>query len=175
MPEKIQFIAQKRSVIGKKAKTVRGVTIPANISGNVGAAGSLPVLINRVAFSHLYEKVGDTGLVYVQVDSEEKERPVLVNEVQKDPISRSVLHVVFRQVDLTQKVTAEVPVVIVGELGVKEAVLVTVHNAIKVEALPQDLPEKFEINISQFQNLDDMVTFEQLEYDENKVTLDIQT
>ena len=61
-----------------------------------------------------------------------------------------MLHIDFRQVDLTQKVKAEVSIKVVGEsLAIKDkgGVLVTVLSKVMVEALPADLPEILEISI----------------------------
>jgi large subunit ribosomal protein L25 len=173
MPEKILFVAQPRTLIGKKSNQLRRQKlIPANINGDVDQP--IPVAVDQVGFIKLYEKVGDTGLVYIQVAGENKDRPVLVSELQRDPLSGNIVHVVLRQVDLSEKVEAEVPVETVGELQVKNALVVKVHDAITVEALPQDLPEKFEIDISQFTEFGQMVTFNQLSYDKSKVKLMIE-
>ncbi len=172
MSEKISFSAKPRTLIGKKSHQLRAQSlIPANISGDLEKP--LPISIDKVGFTKLYEKVGDTGLVYIKIDGEKSARPVLVNEVQFDPIINSILHVAFRQVDLTEKVSAEVPVELIGELQVKNALVVTVQDAVKVSALPQDLPEKFEIDISKFTEFGQSVTFAQLSYDKNLVELEI--
>ncbi len=172
MPEKISFSATPRTILGKKSHQLRATNqIPANISGDLDKP--VPIAVDKTAFTKLYAKVGDTGLVYLKVEGEKVARPVLINEVQIDPIIATILHVSFRQVDLTEKVNAEVPVELVGELNVDNALVVTVQDAIKVSALPQDLPEKFEIDISQFTEFGQSVTFAQLSYDKSKVELDI--
>lgn len=173
MPEKISFSAIPRTLIGKKSHQLRAQNlIPANISGDLEK--SLPISLDKAAFNKLYAKVGDTGLIYLKIEGEKAARPVLINEVQVDPILANVLHVAFRQVDLTEKVSAEVPVELVGELQVKDALVVTVHDAIEVSALPADLPEKFEIDISLFTEFGQSVTFAQLSYDKSKVELEIE-
>src|SRR5579859_2289262 len=171
---KISFPAQPRVILGKKSKTIRQQAgVPANVSGDLEKP--IPVTISQIAFSRLYDKVGDTGLFYLEIEGEKEGRPVLVNEIQRDPVSGQVLHVVFRQVNLSEKVEAEVPVEVVGEFKVKNALVVTVHDAIKVEALPQDLPEKFVVDVSGFTEFGQMVTFSQLDYDRAKVTLVVET
>jgi len=173
MPEKISFSAIPRTIIGKKSHQLRSQNqIPANISGDLEKP--LPIAIDKAAFNKLYAKVGDTGLVYLQIEGEKKARPVLVSEVQVDPVLAHVLHVAFRQVDLTEKVSAEVPVELVGELAVKNALVVTVQDAVRVSALPQDLPEKFEIDISQFTEFGQSFTFAQLSFDKSKIELEIE-
>jgi hypothetical protein len=50
-------------------------------------------------------------------------------------------------------------------------VLVVVKDEIEVEALPADLPEKFEIDVSLLTEVGQMVTYADLKYDRSKVTL----
>ena len=170
MAQKVTFKTQPREVVGKKVSQLRRKGfVPANISGNVDK--TLPVVVELAKFDKLYSQVGDTGLFYLSVEGEKKDRPVLITEVQRDPITNAALHVVFRQVDLSEKITAEVPVVVVGEFEMKGVVLATLHDVVEVEALPQDFPEKFEIDAAQFTEIGQMVTFKELHYDHSKVTL----
>lgn len=173
MPEKITFAAQPRTLLGKKSKRFRrDKQVPANISGDVKS--SIAVVVDTVAFQHLYHKVGDTGLFYLKVEGEKADRPVLVSDIQTDPLSGELLHVVFRQVNLSEKVSAEVPVETIGEFSMKDALVITVHTEIEVEALPQDLPEKFVIDVSKFTEVGQAITFNQLDYDKSKVHLQVE-
>jgi large subunit ribosomal protein L25 len=67
------------------------------------------------------------------------EKPVLVHNLQVNPVSDVPVHVDFLQVDLKEKVEAEVPVELTGESPAEKQAIGTVvqHlNEIKVEALP---------------------------------------
>ncbi|MBW7955107.1 50S ribosomal protein L25 [Patescibacteria group bacterium] len=172
MAQKIKFQTQRRDLAGKKVGQLRRQgLIPGNINGDLEK--TISVVVDQRKFEQLYEEVGDTGLFYVTVGEEKTERPVLITDVQLDPISATPLHVVFRQVDLTEKITAEVPVELIGEVEIKDAIVATLHDVVEVEALPQDLPEKFEIDISKFTQIGDMVTYKDLEFDRSKVSLTI--
>ncbi len=173
MPQKISFSAQSRPILGKKVQQYRNSSlIPANVSGNL--EHSVPVLFERTKFSALYKQVGDTGLFYLKVEGESGDRPVLISEVQYHPVTNQILHVVLRQVDLKEKISAEVPVELIGEFDIKNALVVTLHDSIEVEALPQDFPEKFEIDISKFTEIGQMVAFKDLSFDKSKVSLTIE-
>jgi len=170
MAQKITFLSQPRTLSGKKVGQLRRVgLIPANISGDLEKTVSVTVEAKK--FAKIYEKVGDTSLFYLTVEGETADRPVLVNEVQLDPVTSKVLHVVFRQVNLTETITAEVSVEVINEVELKNVILATLHNTIEVEALPQDLPEKFEIDVSTLTAAGQMITFRQLNYDKSKVKL----
>lgn len=173
MAKKITFQTEPRTLAGKKVGVLRRQgLIPANISGNLDK--TIPVTVESRKFDKLYEEVGDTGLFYLTVNGEKAERPVLVDDVQLDPISAKVLHVVFRQVDLTEKISAEVPVELVGEVEIKDAMVVVLKDIVEVEALPQDFPEKFEVDVTQFTQIGDMVTYKDLKFDRSKVSLTIE-
>lgn len=172
MAQKITFKTQPRTVTGKKVGALRRAgLVPGNISGDLDK--TVPVSVDARSFAKIYEQVGDTGLFYITVDGEKADRPVLVDDVQLDPISAEVIHVVFRQVNLTEKISAEVPVELMGDVEIKDALVVLLHDVVEVEALPQDLPEKFEIDVTKFTKVGDMVAYKDLDFDRSKVTLTI--
>lgn len=167
---KITFSTTTRELKGKKVRRLRAQGV---IPGNVYVSGgeSASVQFSEKNFEKLYEEVGDTGLVYLEVDDSKKSRPTLVDEVQIDPVSGDVLHVSFKEVDLKEKIEAEVPVEVIGELDVREAVMVQVRNSLVVEALPSDLPEKFEVNIETLTEVGQSITLADLSFDKSKVSL----
>lgn len=161
------FQVQKRSAEKPKALRRTGV-IPGNI---FGGPESLAVQMGAQDFRRLYEEVGETGLVYVQIGDGQEQHPVLVEEVQENPVDNSIFHVSFRKVDLTEKIEAEIPVETVGKFDVPEGVLMVVKDQIEVEALPADLPENFEIDVSVLTEVGQQITYKDLQYDRTKVTL----
>jgi len=164
---KITFPVQKRATQKPKELRREGI-IPANIFGD---GDSIAIQADTLGFSKLYEQVGETGLVYLEIEGDADQHPVLVEEVQTDPVSGELLHVSLKQVNLKEKIEAEVPVETIGEFDVPQGVLVVVKDQIEVEALPADLPEKFEIDISALTEIGQMVTYADLKYDKNKVRL----
>lgn len=167
---KITFSAEPRTILGKKSKQLRQAgKIPANIMGR--DVESTAITVPATDFKKLYNEVGDTGLVYLSVAGEKAERPVLVSEVGFNPVSGDIMHVVLKQVNLKEKITAEIPVEVVGEFNLPGAVLLTVHPTIEVEALPTDLPESFEINVESLTEIGQAITFKDLKYDATKIEL----
>lgn len=167
---KIIFSTSSRDLKGKKVRRLRVQgTIPGNVYG--GGGESTPIQFSEKEFEKLYNEVGDTGLVYLEIGDSRNNRPTLVDEVQVDPVFGDVLHVSFKEVDLKEKIEAEVPIEIIGEFDVKEAVMVQVKNSIVVEALPIDLPEKFEVNIDALTAIGQSITLADLSFDKAKVSL----
>lgn len=164
--EKVIFSVEKRAAMKPRQLRVSG-KLPANMYQS--GKESVALQCGAQAFTKLYDQVGDTGLVYLSLAGE-KELPVLIDEVQYNYEGR-VIHVVFRKVNLKEKIKAEIPVELVGEFAVDGAVLVLVKDSVEVEALPTDLPEKFEIDQSKLTEIGQVITLADLHFDQSKVEL----
>lgn len=168
---KLILKAEKRKTIGRKVKNLRAEGIlPANIYGK--SIKSLSVQVEGKDFEKVFEKVGETGLLELTIGKEK--RSVLVHNVQISPLSEKPLHVDFLQVDLKQKVVAEVPVELTGESPAEKQGLGTTVlylDEIEVEALPTDLPEKFEIDTSILTEIDQAIFVKDLKVDKSKIEI----
>jgi large subunit ribosomal protein L25 len=74
----------------------------------------------------------------------------VLKEYQLDPVRPRLLHIDLHEVRLDQPITAQVAVDLVGESpGVKEGgVLTLVSREMNVEALPMEVPDHLELDIS---------------------------
>ncbi|TEU02050.1 50S ribosomal protein L25 [Candidatus Woesebacteria bacterium] len=163
--------AEKRKVLGRKVKKLRreGV-LPANIYGK--KIKSLSIKFPVVDFEKVYKAAGETGIVEIAIGKQKK--PVLISNVQLDPVTDKPLHVDFHQVDLKEKTTADVPIELIGESPAEKQGLGTVVqsiNEIEVEALPKDLPDKFEIDLSKLVKVEQTVQVKDLVVDTKKVKI----
>ena len=144
--DKFTLKATKRTETGRKISRLRAQGIlPANIYGK--KVKSQAIQLPEKDFNEVFLKAGETGLIELIVDAEKK--PVLIHNIQYHPIFNSPLHVDFYQVDLKEKVTAKVPVLIIGEAPAvkdKVGVLLQLLYVIEVEALPGDLIDKIEVD-----------------------------
>ncbi len=163
--------AEKRKILGQKVKTLRKEGImPANIYGKKVKSLAIQVPFNE--FEKIYKEAGETGIVEISVNG--SKRSVLINNVQIHPVSDLPLHVDFLQIDLKEKVTADVPVDFIGESPAEKSGLGTVVqyiNEIEVEALPTNLPEKFEVDLSTLTKVDQTVLAKDLDVDVKKVEI----
>lgn len=79
-------------------------------------------------------------------------RPVIVKDTQQHPVRGDVLHLDLLQVDLRQKIQSTVPVELVGvdeAPGVVEGgVLEQQTRELNIEALPGDIPERIDVDVS---------------------------
>src|SRR6266567_7315105 len=74
----------------------------------------------------------------------------ILKEFQQHPVRGHIIHVDLQEVRLDQPIQAQVVVELVGEpAGVKEGgVLSQVQREINVEALPLEIPERLELDVS---------------------------
>lgn len=169
--DKYTIKAEKRQIVGQKVKTLRKEGIlPANVYGK--KVKSLSIQLPLSEFEKIYKEAGETGIIEISVGGDKK--PVLVNNIQRHPVTDLPVHVDFLQVDLKEKVAADVPVDLIGESPAEKSGLGTVVqyiNEIEVEALPADLPEKFEIDLSKLAAVDQAVFIKDLTVDSKKVEI----
>ncbi|HET7099488.1 MAG TPA: 50S ribosomal protein L25 [Patescibacteria group bacterium] len=161
--------AEERKITGRKVKTLRKLgLIPANVYGKDIKSVSLQV--NQKEFKDVYKEVGETGLIMLELGKEEK--PVLVHNRQLNPKTEEVIHVDFLQVNLKVKITANVPVEVIGEpIAEKQGVGTVVQylKEVEVEALPTDLPEKFEVDTTELAEVDQAIYVKDLKFDKSKI------
>jgi large subunit ribosomal protein L25 len=171
--DKFTLKADIRKISGRKVKNLRKEGIlPGNISGKKIKSEAVQVVFKD--FEKVYKQVGETGLLTLEIGREEK--PVLIHNLQVNPVSDSAVHVDFLQVDLKEKVETGVPVELTGEAPAEKQAIGTVVqylNEIKVEALPMDLPEKFVVDTSELAEVDQSIMVKDLKVDRSKV--DIKT
>lgn len=167
--DKITLSAEKRTTTGRKVKNLRRQGfLPANIYGKKIKSQSVQIKLDE--FEKVFKEAGETSLI--ELISGKEKRSALIHNVQTDPVSDIPIHADFLQVDLKEKVTAEVPVELSGESTAEKqglGTLVQYIDEIQVEALPADLPEKFEIDVTGLANLNDAVLVNDLAVDREKV------
>lgn len=161
--------AETRKVLGRKVKNLRKEGIlPANIYGK--KIKSQAVQVKTSDLNKIHKEVGETGLLELELGK--NKRPVLIHNLQRNPVTDKPIHVDFLQVDLKEKVTAKVPVEFTGESPAEKQGLGTVVlyvNEVEVTALPGDLPEKFVVDASKLEEVDQSVLVKDLSIDAKKV------
>lgn len=153
MTESTTIIARPRDIVGKaNRKLANRNEIPAVLYGP-GREPS-PLALDRHAFELMMShQVGGSLLVSLSVEGETKPVNAVIREIQHSPVKGTILHVDFLAIRMDQKLAATLPFLFLGESpGVKAGgVLMHTMREVMVEALPADLPEQLEVDIS---NLD---------------------
>jgi large subunit ribosomal protein L25 len=140
--------------LGRRAgsKTLRSKgRVPAVIYGGQAKPQNLEVSAKDLQ-NLIHHSVSENLLVDLAIDKDTRpKRLALVQEMQHHPLNGTLLHVDLHEVSETEKVTVMVPVESTGEAaGVKAGggVLEHVLFKIKVRALPKDLPEFIEVDVT---------------------------
>ena len=144
-------MVQNRAVLGsaESRRLRRQGLIPGVLYGREQA----PVAISipeRSLRSALTTSGGLNAVLDVVVDGGKIHSSVL-KEYQQHPVKGLITHVDLQEVRLDQPIHATVPLTIHGEpVGVKEGgVLTQVTNEVNVEALPMEVPEHLEADVSE--------------------------
>lgn len=138
--------AKARIENGKKTRNAG--LIPAVVYGK--HIKNLNVALDKINFNRLFKEAGTSNLIDLNIDND-KPFKTLVHDVQLDPITLEVNHVDFYKVNMKEKITAEIPLVFVGESRAVvdlEGSLITPKDSVEVECLPADLIPEIKIDIS---------------------------
>ena len=165
--------AAPRTVLGKKVAQLRrtGQT-PANIFGH--KIESTSVQADTAELVQLLRHSSRNAIINVSVAGEAGPRTVVVRDLKRNAVTDELLHVDFYQISMTEKMRADVPVVL---FGISDAVttfggvLLQMTEKIAVEALPSDIPVQFDVDVSKITELEGSVHVRDLAIDTAKVTL----
>ena len=145
-----------RSIFGKKVANLRKAGImPVHLYG--GDTGSLSLQGDYAEISKLLPRVGLNIPVSVVLEDGKAGEICFVREVQIHPLTQDILHVDFMRVDVKSKITASVPIEVVGDspaVRLLGGTLILNLQLINVESLPLNVPEKFTIDITPIEDFE---------------------
>ncbi len=161
MTEQIVIQAQKRTVKGKQVGALRRQGIlPGIIYGRIGKEQIEPILI-QLDLHEVSRTINRmTGSSLITLDVEGEKFPVVLREAQKDIIFGTLRHVDFMAVSLTEKLQTAVPIELIGQAPAEinlSAVVVTGISELEIECLPQDMPERIEVDASVLVDMDSAI------------------
>ena len=151
---------------------VKDIVVPAEVRASRGkneahrtrSAGQIPAILygshqDPVAVSVnpreiskiIHSNTGYNTIFKLEIAGGET-TPVMVVDRQLDPIRGTLLHADFKRIDLTKRIRVNVPVTTVGEakgVKVQGGLLEVITRAIEIECLPDDIPEKFVVDVTE--------------------------
>jgi len=151
--------ATKRDILGKKSRFLRrqGIT-PTHIFGH--NIKSLALQCDTAKLQRIIAQAGTTRLIALEIDGDKQPRSVFIREIQKDEVRGRLLHVDFFQVLKTEKLKADIPLVLVGEapaMQIKGRMLTHALTSISIECLPDKLPPQIEIDLSPLEEVEQAI------------------
>ena len=169
----ITLTATPRTVTGKKVKVLRrGGVVPIHMFGRGIESQSLQA--DSRTLSAVLPQAGTNVPITIDVDGQDGDNVCFVRQVQRHPVSEALLHVDFQRVDISRKVSAEVPLLLEGvSLAVEEmeGTLLQTLASISVEALPMSMPASFTVDISILDDFDKTIRVATLQTDEDVTIL----
>ena len=116
-----------------------------------GLNDNVNLSINPKELRKLIEAKGRNVLIELKVDGDSAEnRNVVLKEFQTHPLKPGWVHIDFLEIDISKKIKVKVPIFLVGvSPGEKQGGIVNhIIRALEIESLPNDIPEKFEVDMS---------------------------
>ncbi|TLM72658.1 MAG: 50S ribosomal protein L25 [Actinobacteria bacterium] len=142
--------AARRTVIGKASRRLKGAgLIPAVLYGR--GRETVSISLDRHDFEQfLAHGAGHTPILRIEVEGEAKPVDAVIKSIHRDPTKDTVRHVDFLAVSMDRPIHASVTIHFSEECaGVKAGGVFTANlHGVEVEALPKDLPEAIEADIS---------------------------
>jgi large subunit ribosomal protein L25 len=161
----IKLTARPRSETGRHVHALRRAgDVPAVLYGHKVAPVALAVDAKDLA--RTWQKAGRTHLVDIAIEGQKASPKALIKELQINPKSGKPIHVDLFAVNLREKITSEVPVIVVGEapaVTLKLGQIQQVISSVRVEALPADLPAQLTVDISALTEVDMSVTLGEID------------
>jgi len=157
--EELKLKAEKRDVLGKRNRFLRrrGIT-PTHLFGH--SLKSLSLQCDTDELKRVITHAGETRLIDLEVQGERGAKKVFVREIQRDPLGKQLLHVDFYQIRMGEKMTMDVPIVLVGEapaLKTKGRILSRGITELPIECLPEKVPPQIEIDVSTLEELEQAI------------------
>lgn len=148
----VSLTARRRQEVGTGwAKALRRAgKLPAVIYGS--GKSPEPLELDRREFeAFMRKRHGENVIINLQVDANDT-RMALLREIQRNPLSDALLHVDFQHISMTQRLTMDVPVLLVGRaVGASRergGILQQSLRELSITCLASDIPEHIEVDVS---------------------------
>lgn len=135
---------------GERKTRLKQGYVPAAIYGKGLDPVSIEVSAKSVADVLLAES-GMNTIIDLSVTGDKHKHTVMIDNLERDPITRGFRNVGFHQVKKGDKVTAQVRIHLIGtprDVAVNGALLEQVVETITVHAQPTDLPPHIDVDVS---------------------------
>ena len=151
--------AANRNVLGKKTRFLRrqGIT-PIHLFGH--NLKSLALQCDTAQLQRIIAQAGMSRLINLRVDKDKQPKSVFIREIQRDAVTRQLLHVDFYQVIKGEKIAVDVPIVLVGEApALKEKGRMLAHGitSLSIECLPGSVPPQIEVDLSPLEEVEQAI------------------
>jgi large subunit ribosomal protein L25 len=151
-----------RDVLGKGLNAMRAAgEVPAVIHNH--GQESIHVMAPETELLKAYRAAGKHHPLNLEVGS--AKYLALIKDAHFNPVKRRLQHVVFQAIRTDEKVEAEVPIRIDGDVPAEKTGLIVLHqlDTVEVEALPKDLPDELVVSAERLGELQEKITVADLQ------------
>jgi large subunit ribosomal protein L25 len=162
MANELILMAEPREIHGKKVKRLRREgLVPGVVYGPV-LDETVSVSVNEREFRKFFIAHGHSTIFTLKWDG--GSQPVLIREVQRDPVRQDMLHVDFFAPNMNVKLRQSISVAFHNAADIDGGgVLQHVLSEVEVEALPADLPSEIVVDISGLTSVGDSLHVRDIE------------
>jgi large subunit ribosomal protein L25 len=139
-----------------------------------GKKSNVSLTVQPKKLKKIIEQHGINTLIELTIEGDtEAKRLVVVKQHQEHPIKEGWVHADFFEVDVTQKIKVQAPIVLVGHSPGEKLGGIVEHNlhTLNIRCLPNEIPEKLEVQMAEVQ-LDQVVHVSDLKVPDNIEVLD---
>jgi large subunit ribosomal protein L25 len=162
-----------RELMGKKAGRLRRAGIvPVHLYGPGMEPRALQC--NASQLIRVLATAGGATPIHITIQGEPGNHLAFAREIQWNPKRDDLLHVDLLAADISRPVTAQVPIVLIGESAGARTVSGTVMHqlrTVEIQALPLEMPSEIELDISVMEEPDSVIRVSDLPIPENATLL----
>lgn len=146
--------------------------------------GNLLIQLSSQEFEKIYKEVGESTIINLKIQQAianskgessashrtgkqqtTQEFPVLIREIQKDPLSGKFIHVDFYQLPMEKEVEVTVPLEFVGKAPAEQelgGVLIKNIREVEIRTLPKNLITSIKVDVSNLKTFEDEIKIKDL-------------
>lgn len=151
------LLLQERTVVRKRLASLHADGLVPAVIHNHGAP-SIYVMAPELELDKIYHEAGKHHPLNISVG--DQKFLALIKDVHYHPAKRRMDHVVFQAIRRDEKVEAEVPIHLEGEIPAEKVGLMVLRQLdhVQVEALPKDLIDELKVDATKLIEIDDQIT-----------------
>ncbi|MCY3712391.1 MAG: 50S ribosomal protein L25 [Gemmatimonadetes bacterium] len=170
----VSLKARQRTDTGKQvAKSLRrDGALPAVVYGS--GESSTPLTLDYREFEGFLRKTrGESVVINLEIEGME-DKKALLRDIQRDYLRNQLLHADFQQIRMSDRITTEVSLVMIGEpIGVTRdgGVLDQSLRVVEISCVASEIPEHLEVDISEL-SMGDTIHISDLSFENVEIVTD---
>jgi len=155
----LTLAASNRNVLRKKTRFLRrqGIT-PVHLFGH--SIESLALQCDTIELKGVIAQAGMTRAINLKIENQKQAKSVFIREIQRDTVTRNLLHVDFYQIRKGDKIKVDVPIVLIGDapaLKGRGRMLAHGITSLSIECLPDNIPSRIEVDLSHLEEVEQSI------------------